>query len=88
MFKTPTVKQNILHRLKIAHGHLGKVIEMVEKDTYCIDVLTQTKAVKSAISKAEEVMLESHLSCCVVEHVKAGRSKQAVEEIMKIFKEK
>jgi len=85
MFQTKTKKDNALHRLKIARGHLEKVIRMVEEDVYCIDVLIQTKAVRSALEKVDEVLLEEHLSCCVVEHIKQGRSKQAVDEIMKVF---
>ncbi len=85
MFHTKSKKDNALHRLKIIRGHLGKIIQMVEQDAYCIDVLVQTKAVRSAIEKVDEVLLENHLSCCVVDHVREGRSKQAVEEIMKVF---
>lgn len=85
MFTTKTKKDNIIHRLKIARGHLDKVIQMVEADVYCIDVLTQSKAVQSALHKTDEIMLENHLSTCVVEHVKEGRTKQAVDEVMKVF---
>lgn len=85
MFHTKTKKDNALHRLRIARGHLEKVIQMVENDVYCIDVLIQTKAVRSALEKVDEVLLEEHLSCCVVDHIKQGRSKQAVTEIMKVF---
>lgn len=85
MFYTKSKKDNALHRLKIARGHLEKVIGMVESDTYCIDVLTQTKAVRSALEKVDEVLLENHLSHCVVDHIKEGRSQQAVDEIMKVF---
>jgi DNA-binding FrmR family transcriptional regulator len=85
MFQTKTKKDNALHRLKIARGHLEKVIKMVEEDVYCIDILIQTKAVRSALEKVDEVLLEEHLSCCVVDHIKQGRSKQAVDEIMKVF---
>lgn len=85
MFQTKTKKGNILHRLKIARGHLDKVITMVEGDTYCIDILTQTKAIRSALEKADEVLLENHLETCVVEHIQNGRSKQAIAEIMKVF---
>ncbi len=88
MFHTKTTSQNVIHRLKIAQGHLEKVIKMVENDVYCIDVLTQTKAVRSAIHKAEEVLLENHVVNCIEEHVKAGRAKQATDEIMRVFKEK
>ncbi len=88
MFKTKTTKDNVLHRLKIVRGHLDKIISMVEADAYCIDVLTQTKAVQSALNKADEVLLEHHLSHCVVDHVKQGQSQTAVTEIMKVFKAK
>ncbi|MBI5151805.1 MAG: metal-sensitive transcriptional regulator [Candidatus Pacebacteria bacterium] len=85
---TKTKKEDALHRLKIAHGHLEKIIEMVENDAYCIDVLTQTKAVQQALKKTDEVLLENHLSCCVVDHIKGGRAKQATDEIMKVFSQR
>lgn len=88
MFTTKTPKQNVQHRLKIVRGHLDKILEMVDADAYCIDILTQTKAVRSAIEKAEAVLLENHLNHCVVNHVKQGRTKQAVAEIMEVFKKR
>ena len=39
----------VLHRLKIAKGHLSKVIEMVEKGEYCLNVIQQTQAVTSSL---------------------------------------
>ena len=85
MFHTQTTKDNVLHRLKIARGHLEKVIAMVEKDEYCIDILTQSKAVQSSLSKADAVLLEQHLSHCVVDHIQKGHTKKAVDEVMKVF---
>jgi DNA-binding FrmR family transcriptional regulator len=85
MFQTKTKKDNALHRLKIVKGHLAKLINMVEKDAYCIDVLTQSKAIQSSLSKVDGVLLENHLSTCVVDHIKEGKSQQAVDEIMKVF---
>ena len=88
MFMTKTKKDDALHRLKIIRGHLEKIIEMVENDAYCIDILTQTKAVQQALKKTDEVLLENHLSCCVVDHIKGGRAKQATDEIMKVFSQR
>ncbi len=85
MFHTKNKKENAVHRLKIVRGHLDKVIEMIEKDTYCIDVLVQTKAIQNSLGKVDEVLLENHLSTCVVDHIHEGRTAQAVEEIMKVF---
>lgn len=86
MFHTKTKKDNVLHRLKIIRGHLEKVIQLVENDAYCIDTIAQSRAVQSALQKVDELLLEDHLSHCVVEHVKEGRSQQAVEEVMKVFR--
>jgi len=86
MFKTKTSKDNVLHRMKIIQGHLSKISEMIDHDAYCIDVLTQTKAVKRSLEKVDEVLLEHHLSHCVVDHIQHGQTKKAVDEVMKVFK--
>lgn len=74
--------------MKIIRGHVEKVAQMIEEDTYCVDVLTQTKAIRSALSKVDEMLLEHHLSHCVVDHIQQGRADHAVAEIMNVFKEK
>lgn len=59
---------------------------MVENNSYCIDIITQTSAVKQALSNIEDAILEGHLSHCVVDQVKKGREKKAVEEILKVYR--
>ena len=59
---------------------------MIEDDTYCIDIITQASAVKTAISGVEDVLLENHLTTHVVEQIKAGNVAQATEEILKVYK--
>lgn len=88
MFHTKTKKENVVHRLKIARGHLDKILAMVEQDAYCIDILTQTKAVQSSLASVDSILLEDHLSHCVVEHIQEGRTQLAVSEIMKVFERK
>ncbi len=48
-----TAKAKVVHRLKIARGHLDKVIRMAESDAYCIDVVHQSLAVSAALKKIE-----------------------------------
>lgn len=79
-----SVQHQILHRLKIARGHLNKVINMVENGDYCIDVIHQSQAVQSALSQADQTILNNHLNTCVVEEIKKGNSKEVIEEIMKV----
>jgi DNA-binding FrmR family transcriptional regulator len=78
------VKIRILHRLKIAQGHLAKVIRMVEKDEYCIDIIHQSLAVQAALKKADQVVLENHLKTCVADSIKKGNSKEVIDEVMKV----
>ncbi len=59
---------------------------MVEKGTYCIDVITQSSAVKQGISNVEDMILEGHLSSCVVSQIKGGNTDKAVSEVLKVYK--
>lgn len=79
----------VLHRLKIAKGHLSKVIEMVEKDEYCLDVIQQTQAVTSSLEKVSELILENHLKTCVRESMESGKGiDEKVAEVIEVFKRK
>lgn len=78
----------ILHRLKIARGHLDKVIRMAQSDTYCIDILTQSSAVQSALKQADALILENHLQTCVTDAMKNNKKDQAIAEVIKVFKKK
>jgi len=79
-------KQKIVRRLKIAEGQIRGLSEMIENDTYCIDVITQTSAVKQALSNVEDMLLEQHLGTCVLDQVKQGKTEKAKAEILKVYK--
>ncbi len=81
-------KERTIHRLKIAHGHLKKVIEMVEKDEYCIDVLQQSGAVQKALKEVDNLILENHLKTCATDAIRNGRNEEAIKEVMEVFKRK
>ena len=65
-----TNTKNILRRLNIIDGQLRGLRELIEGGAYCIDVITQTSAVKQALSGVEDILLESHLSTCAVNQIK------------------
>ena len=79
-------REDVIRRLKIAAGHLNGVIEMAEAGVYCIDVLQQTSAVRSAIKKAEEVLLVNHLNSCVISALKSGATKKTADELAQVFR--
>lgn len=59
---------------------------MVDEHTYCIDVISQAQAIKSALSSFESEMLKNHLETHVVEQIRGRNPKKAVEEILKVYK--
>jgi DNA-binding FrmR family transcriptional regulator len=80
-----STKQKIERRLKIIAGQIRGLQEMVGNDTYCIDVITQTSAVKQALTVIEDMMMESHLSTCVIRQIKSGQEEKATAEILKVY---
>lgn len=80
-----STQRAILHRMKIARGHLDKVIAMVEKDAYCIDVIHQSHAVQAALRQTDDVLLKNHLETCVTHEIKRGHGHDVVEEVMKVW---
>ncbi len=76
----------MLRRLKILEGQMRGLQEMILRDAYCIDVITQTSAVKQGLSTVEDILLEGHLGHCAVHQIKSGKETQAVEEILKVYK--
>ena len=75
----------ILRRLKIIEGQVRGLQEMVEKGAYCIDIITQTSAVKRALSGVEDALMESHLGTCLIEQIREGKEKTAIGEILKVY---
>lgn len=78
-------KGKLIRRLKIIEGQVRGLQDMLEKDTYCIDIITQTSAVKRALSGVEDVLMESHLGTCVAHQMKTGKEKVAIGEILKVY---
>lgn len=80
------LKKQVQNRLNRIQGQVAGLARLVEKDTYCIDIITQAQAIKSALSAVESMMLKNHLETHVVEQMRGKSQKKAVEEILKIYK--
>ncbi len=79
-----TTRSDVLKRLAYIEGHLAGVRKMIEQDTYCVDVLKQTYAVRRAIEKMESKMLNGHLHHCVVEGIEAG-DHGVLDELIELY---
>ncbi len=80
-----SVQHKILHRLKIARGHLDRVVKMVEDDTYCIDVIHQSLAVQAALRQTDQVILKNHMQTCVADSIRKGKANEVIDEVTKVM---
>ena len=88
MRRSKDIQERVLHRLKISAGHLKKIIEMVEHQEYCMDIIHQTQAVQKALKETDNLILENHLKNCTTNAIKKGDEETAIREIISVFKKK
>ncbi len=85
MAKDTTAK---LNRLKRIEGQVRGVAQMVEDDRYCMDILHQIAAIKSALAKVETQVLKDHAACCVAEAIASGdegEQREKFEELVDLL---
>jgi DNA-binding FrmR family transcriptional regulator len=81
-------KKKILISLKKSSSLLSKIMGMVEKDHYCIDVMQQNLAVIGLLRSAHEMLMANHLNTCFKSAMAAKnerRKKQMITEILKVI---
>ncbi len=71
----------LIHRLNRIEGQIRGIRGMVEKDAYCIDILTQVSAVSAALNAFNRELLADHIRTCVANDIKSGRD-DTVEELV------
>jgi len=80
------MNKNLIRRLSIIEGQIRGLRELIVQGAYCIDIITQTSAVKQALSGVEDILLENHLGTCAINQIKKGDEEKAVQEIIKVYK--
>lgn len=77
-----------INRLNRIAGQVRGVAQMIEDDRYCIDILHQIQAVKSALAKVESQVLKDHAACCVAEAIASGdeaEQREKFEELVDLL---
>lgn len=85
MSETKVAKINRLNRIA---GQVRGVAQMIEDDRYCMDILHQMQAVKSALAKVESQVLKDHAAFCVAEAIASGdedEQREKFEELVVLF---
>jgi CsoR family transcriptional regulator, copper-sensing transcriptional repressor len=75
-------KREALLRLKTVRGHVDGVIDMVENEVYCPDLMKQVAALQASLEKVNRVLLRNHLETCVSEAIRTGQGQEKIAELM------
>ncbi len=75
----------IVSRLNRIEGQIRGIKNMIEKETYCDDIINQIEASRSALHSVQIILLESHIKNCVVDQLQQGDT-DVIEEILKTIK--
>ncbi|MFD6442556.1 metal-sensitive transcriptional regulator [Peribacillus sp. NPDC060186] len=78
------VKNNLTTRLNRVEGQIRGIKGLIEKDTYCDDVITQIAATQSALNSVARILLEGHLKSCVLERIQEGDT-EVLDEVLVTF---
>ncbi|SHJ74339.1 DNA-binding transcriptional regulator, FrmR family [Palleronia salina] len=78
-------KQKTLDRLARLEGQVRGIAKMVENDRYCVDILAQTAAVRSALKGVERLLLENHARHCVTDAIASGDAEEQREKFNELI---
>jgi DNA-binding FrmR family transcriptional regulator len=81
-------KQNCGDRLKRIEGQVRGIARMVDEDRYCIDILTQIRAIQAALRSVEAKILKDHVEHCVEGAIASGdgdEQRRKVQELLNVL---
>ncbi len=70
-------------RLKKIEGQVRGVQKMVAEDKPCEDILIQIGAIKSALHKTGQIILEGHMHHCVLSGISSGQEEETIQKLIK-----
>lgn len=82
------LKQSMQTRLHRIEGQVRGIRDMLAADRYCVDVLTQTRAVAAALRRVEDLVMHNHLSTCVSDAIKSDDTRakrEKIDEVMAVI---
>jgi DNA-binding FrmR family transcriptional regulator len=74
-------KSNLISRLNRIEGQIRGIKGLIEKDTYCDDILNQIAAVQSSLNSVGKLLLEGHMKSCIVERIQSG-DQEVIDELL------
>ena len=79
------IKTSCQKRLNRIEGQVRGLAKMVEEDRYCIDIVTQISAARSALRRVEEEILKDHVAHCVEHAINSGNKADQRRKIVELM---
>ena len=76
--------KSLINRLNRIEGQIRGIRNMVEKDIYCVDILTQVSAATAALNAFNKELLGEHIKSCVAKDIRDGKD-ETVEELVNVL---
>lgn len=82
----PEHKRSALLRLKTVRGHIDAVVDMVDREVYCPEIMKQVAALQGSLEKVNRVLLQNHLETCVSEAIRSGSGDAKIRELLEALR--
>lgn len=82
------IKKRATHRSKIIEGQFKGLIKAIEKEEYCIDILTQSLAIQKSLRSLNKLVLENHMKTHVKQGMSEGSEKlqqEIIDDMLRIY---
>ena len=80
-----TTHEETLKRIGRIAGQVQGIRRMVEDKKYCIDIITQIQAARSALRAVELQILQKHMHHCVRDAFSSGSQQAAAEKMAELL---
>ena len=74
-------RKKLIHRLNRIEGQIRGIRGMVERDSYCTDILTHSAAVQAALNAFNRELIAAHLHSCVARDLREGKD-EVIDELV------
>lgn len=78
---------NLHRRLSKIQGQLSAIDRMIDEDVPCEDIIVQINAVKSALHKVGQIIMEGHIQHCVKDGIEHGDAEKTIAEFTKVIEQ-
>ncbi len=78
-------QKDLINRIHRIQGQMAGIERMLEDNKYCVDIITQSRAIQRSLESFDASLLKNHLEEHVAHQFSGGHTSKAVAELLKIY---